>query len=301
MGGDIMRKCLVVIFLLMTVTIACAQSVSVRTGGTGCTAVLGGMPIGCAKDGTVTWFEGGGTLSNTVSLGTTTSVGDLIGIYAWCDDGNNNFVVGGCTPVSLSMGSNTVKKVTVATNPMPAGGASGDAGTGQACMYYVLSAAAANQTITFTTVEDVQLQVAYIDFQPSAGYTFSHDSTMEAALGSGQSGTANAPSYTLTSANAPALILDLTICSTHCDANPADGFPTPFTSLQWPSTMFYEIQQTANAFVYKLNATAGTYTNHIGVLNGGSARWQSLIASFKLVPVSGSPPAAPAGLAAVVQ
>lgn len=296
-----MTKCAVIVILLMTAAAANAQAVSVRTGGTGCTALLSGMqmPVGCAQDGTVNWFEGTGSLSNSVTLPTTTWAGDLIAIYAWCDDGNNNFVVGGCTPVSVTMGTNTVKRVGVATNPMPMGGPAGDSGTGQAWIYYVLSAAAANQTITFTTVENVQLQVAYIDFQPSAGYTFTHDSTMEAVLGFGQSTTADAPTYSLSSINAPALILNLTICSTHCNANPADGFPAPFSSFQWGSTMFFEIQQTANAFVYKLNASAGSYTTNVGVLNGG--RWQSLTASFKLVSASSSTPAAPTGLNAIVK
>jgi hypothetical protein len=223
--------------------------------------------------------EFGNAPGNQVSLSTTSAIGDLTIIAAWCDDDQTfEAVDGGCTPVSLTYGSNpTPVQTSVAMAKSPADPVTNDAGTGQGFIYYVLSNTAANQTITFTGAEVRQYQVAYMTFHPGTGYTFAHNSSMDSLLGSGQSGMANLPSYVLTPANAPAVVIDFTACSSHC----MSPIGAAWTTLTW-GTGFQELQESENLFAYAGSMAAGTYVNSVSVLNGGTAKWQGIISSFQL-------------------
>jgi hypothetical protein len=223
-------------------------------------------------DSIVTGFEGG-TPANTISLSTNTALGDLVVISAWCDDVNHT--VGGCTPISLTMGSNSVVRTSVAGARGPQNSVSGDAGTGQGWIYYVLSATAANQTITFNSVETLQLQVSYLDFHPSAGCKFVHN--VDSVLGSGQSGTGNEPFITPAAGD---VLYNFTWCSTHCQT----PIGSPWTAPTWPRTGFSFLENSANAIIYDLSAPSGATANSVGVLNGGTATWQTLITSFSMSP-----------------
>jgi hypothetical protein len=223
--------------------------------------------------------EFGHATDNHISLATTSAVGDMTIITAWCDDDQTfEAVDGGCTPVSLTYGSNPAPvRTSVAMAKSPADPVTNDAGTGQGFIYYVLSNTAANQTITFTGAETRQYQVAYMTFHAGTGFAFTHNSSMDSVLGSGQSGAANLPSYALAPGNAPAVVINFTACSSHC----TDPIGPAWTTLTW-SSGFKELQETENLFAFAGASGAGTYVNSVAVLNGGTAKWQGIISSFQL-------------------
>ena len=220
----------------------------------------------------------------TATVGATiNAAGDLVAIAAWC--------YSTCTPVSMTLGSQTATKTSV--SGLPGLGVNPD--TGQGFIFYILSAAASgSQTInwTVTGAASSQTQVAYIDFAPSAGCVFTHH--IDSAVGSGTSGTASAPSITPTAGD---LLFNFTWVTEHVtDVNS----PWSCTVYSGPGeTGDCSFNTTRNADAYILGAPSGSTANNMTMIHPSDS-WQGLITSFSITS-SVPPPSPPTGLAAFVQ
>jgi hypothetical protein len=217
--------------------------------------------------------------SNTVTLSANIhAVGDLVAFTAWCYQG--------CTPVSVTLGSQTAVRTTVS--------GTSDSLTGQGFIYYVLAAVASGpQTITFTVSGTHSgIQTSYIDFSPTAGCTFSHD--VDSPLGSGAGGTANTPSITPTPGD---LLFNFTWISEHIDSV---NSPWSCPIYNGPGeTQTCEFVNTVNAAAYILDASSGSTANNMTLIHP-SDTWQALITSFSMSSGSGAP-APPTNLQAAPQ
>ena len=191
--------------------------------------------------------------------------GDLVAITAWC--------YANCTPGTVMLGSQSAVKI--ALNP---GDGTGNPGTGQGFIYYILSASAAgSQTLTFTQSGGSQSQVSYIDFTPSAGCTFSHD--VDAPLGdclSSCNSNVNAPTITTTAGD---LLFDFTWSSEHVnDINSPWSCPVYSGSGETQDCQF---NTTRNVAAYILSASPGSTTNSATTTHPTDL-WQAMITSFSL-------------------
>jgi hypothetical protein len=235
-------------------------------------------------------FPDGGTppASNKVSLTANIgAVGDLVVITAWCFPAT--FSGSGCTPVNVTLGSQTATRTSVAMNLDT--GTAGTPGSGQGWIYYVLSAAAAgSQTLTFNTVETQQLQLSYMDFKPSAGCTFAHD--IDSALGAGiNTGThISAPSISATPGD---LLFNFTIGSSHM----VDPVGSPWVASIWQPQLSHFLANSVNLVTYTLNSPAGTVSNNVNTMHSSDS-WQALITSFKMVGNTNTAPNPPMSVAA---
>jgi hypothetical protein len=217
--------------------------------------------------------------SNTVTLNANIrAVGDLVAFTAWCYQG--------CTPVSLTLGSQVAARTTVS--------GTSDSLTGQGFIYYILAAASSGpQTITFTVSGTHSgIQTSYIDFTPTAGCTFSHH--VDSPLGSGTGGTVNTPSITPTAGD---LLFNFTWISEHINSV---NSPWSCPVYSGPGeTQSCEFVNTVNAAAYILSAPSGPTANNMTLIHS-SDTWQALIASFTLSSGSGGP-APPSNLQAIPQ
>jgi hypothetical protein len=228
--------------------------------------------------------------SNTVTLATNIhAVGDLVAFTAWCYPG--------CTPVSITMGSQTAVKTTVSGVVGP-----GNTATGQGFIFYILSAAASgSQTITWTVSgAHSGIQVSYIDFSASGGCRFTHH--VDSPLGSCLSncgntfnpGIINAPSITPTAGD---LLFNFTWSSEHVnDINSPWSCPI----YSGPGeTQDCQFDSTRNVAAYILSAASGSTANNTTDTHD-SDTWQALITSFSIAP-NGQAPKSPTNLQATVQ
>ncbi len=217
--------------------------------------------------------------SNTVSLiANIHAVGDLVAFSAWCFQG--------CTPVSVTLGSQPAVKTTVS--------GTSDSLTGQGFIYYILAAVASGpQTITFTVSgAHSGIQTSYIDFSPTPECTFSHD--VDSSLGSGTGGTVNTPSITPTPGD---LLFNFTWSSEHIDSV---NSPWSCPIYSGPGeTQTCEFVNTVNAAAYVLSASSGSTANNMTLIHP-SDTWQALITSFSMSSGSGRP-APPTVLVALPQ
>jgi hypothetical protein len=263
------------------ITSANSATFTVGTAGSFTVTTKGGTPSAACTASQQKWgsspvigFPDGGTppASNSVNLtGNVSAVGDLVAITAWCFP--PTFTGGGCTPVGVTMGSQSAVRTSVAGQPDT--GSAGTPGSGQGWTYYILSAAAAGlQTITFSTVETQQLQISYMDFKPSAGCTFSHD--VDSPRGSGRDvGTSiTAPSITPSAGD---LLFNFTWTSSHM----VDPVGSPWAPSIWQPQLSHFLPNSANLVAYDLSAPSGTTSNNANTLHNGDS-WQSLITSFSL-------------------
>lgn len=197
------------------------------------------------------------------------AVGDLVAFTAWCYTG--------CTPTSVTMGSQTAVQTTV---PGVVGG--GSPATGQGFIFYILSSTVSgSQTITFTSTGGAsQTQVSYIDFSPSAGCHFSHH--VDSALGSclsncgntGNPGVINAPSITPTAGD---LLFVFTWSSEHVNDMNAP-WSCPIYNMAG-ETQDCQFNDTRNVAGYILSAASGSTANNTTDTHDGDT-WQALIAAF---------------------
>lgn len=215
----------------------------------------------------------GSSTTATVSV-TVHAVGDLVAFTAWCYSGT-----GGCTPVSVVMGSQTATKTTVSG----VAGA-GSPGSGQGFIYYILAAAAAGvQTATFTASgASGGTQISYIDFSTTAGCTFTHN--VDSALGSclsncgntGNPGSITAPSITPTAGD---LLFNFTWSSEH-----VNDILSPWSCPIYSGpgeTQDCQFVDTRNVAAYILSASAGSTSNNTTDTHD-SDTWQALISSFTM-------------------
>src|SRR6185437_14456443 len=170
--------------------------VSVTPGTAGACGNNLGMILGLKASGAtetcesdISWNQDEAEIGSSGSPSTSAfvnQVGDLIITTPWCITNGSTT----CTVTSPLAGSDTMTDITVdGTN---------SSSTGQGHIYYVLSASAAGtQTITFTPSGTfLHAQIAYWDYTPSPGCTFSHHTDF--SLGSGTGTAVNLPSFTPT-------------------------------------------------------------------------------------------------------
>ena len=187
------------------------------------------------------------------------------------------------------MGSQTALKTSVSGI-----NGSGDPGTGQGFIYYILSAASAgSQTITWTVSgSHTGIQTSYIDFNPSEGCTFAHD--VDSPLGTGTGGTVDTPSITPTAGD---LLFNFTYISEHIDSI---NSPWSCPIYSGPGeTQTCEFATTVNAAAYVLRASSGPTANNMTLIHPSDS-WQALITSFSMSSGSGGPNP-PSNLQAVPQ
>jgi hypothetical protein len=230
--------------------------------------------------------------SNTVTLATNIhAVGDLVAFTAWCYPG--------CTPVSITMGSQTAVKTAV-TGIV----GSGNPATGQGFIFYILSAAASgSQTITWTVSGSHSgIQVSFIDFSPSAGCKFTHnvDSPLGSCLSGGCLGNTGAPGIVNAPSITPAagdLLFNFTWSSEHVnDINSPWSCPRYLGSGETGDCQF---NSTRNVAAYILSAASGSTANNTTTTHD-SDTWQALITSFSIAP-NGQAPKSPTNLHATLQ
>jgi hypothetical protein len=219
------------------------------------------------------------------------AVGDLVAITAWCYTK--------CTPTNVTLGAQSAVKTSVSGVFDPS-----SPGTGQAFLYYILSASASgDQTLTFTSTGGaLQTQVSYIDFSPSAGCQFTHH--MDSPLGSclsggclgntGDPGSITAPSITPTAGD---LLFNFTWSSGHMTAVNSSWSCPLYQGPGETGSCF--LDGTVNAAAYILSAASGTTANNTTELHQDNT-WQALITSFSIVP-NGQAPKPPTNVQVTVQ
>jgi hypothetical protein len=219
--------------------------------------------------------------SNTVTLiANIHAVGDLVAFTAWC--------YGGCTPVSVTLGSQTAVQTTVSGI-----NGSGSPGTGQGFIYYILSAAnSGSQPVTWTVSGSHSgIQTSYVDFSTTTGCQFVHN--VDSSVGSGTGGTVNTPSITPTAGD---LLFSFTYTSEHIDSV---NSPWRCPIYNGPGeTQTCEFVNTVNAAAYILSAPSGSTANNMTLIHDTDS-WQALITSFSMKPAS-APPLPPTNLTGVV-
>lgn len=229
--------------------------------------------------------------SNTASVtANIRAVGDLVAMTGWCYG-----TTGGCTNVSMKLGSQTATQTTL--SGVPNGDGTPYNGSGQAWIYYVLSASQAGpQTATFTVSgSHTDIQMSYIDFSTNPGCSFTHDidsplGSCLASCGGPQSGTVTQPSITPTAGD---LLFVFSWTSEH-----VTGYNSPWTCPLNASNGFCNFDTTINADAYVLSAPPGPTSNSFGLVHM-SDTWQALIASFKIS--GGGAPGPPSNLQAIPQ
>lgn len=216
------------------------------------------------------------------------SAGDLVVFSGYC------YV--SCTPVSLTMGSQTATQTTVSGTGILDG-----PGTGQGFIFYILSAAAPGSfTATFAaTGANSDIQVAYIDFSTSTGCRFTHDvdyplgSSGLACEGNNNCGPMNQPAFT----PAPGDVLyNFGYTSGHVTGQ---GSPWLCPVYNGPGeTGTCQFATTVQEDAYVLSAPSGPMSVNMTDLHP-SDLWQSLVTSFTMT--NGPAPNPPTSLTAVAR
>jgi len=204
-----------------------------------------------------------GSASTARVTATIQALGDLVAITAFCSPS--------CTPVSVTLGSQTAIETSVPGLPGP-----GNPGTGQGFIFYILSASASgSQTLTFTASGSyTDIQTSYVDFSPSAGCTFTHD--VDSPVGLGTGGTANTPSITPTPGD---LLFNFTYVTEHVTSVNLP-WSCPIYSGQG-ETQTCEFNTTINAAAYILSAPSGSTANNMTLIHASDS-WQALLTSFAM-------------------
>jgi hypothetical protein len=236
------------------------------------------------------------------------AAGDLVMITAWCHNPLTS-PVHHCTISAPTLGG---VAATLAVSGIPSDGTqdSGVAsGTGQGWIYYVLSTTAGqvgngvplSLTATIASSNQVETQVSYMEFSPSAGCTFAHH--IDYPLGTSldpntgldnghASALINAPVFTPTAQD---LLFDFMYTTEHIDSIGA-----PWSCVIYPgitgANNTCEFNNTINSQAYVLNASASS-TNPNTALNAAN-NWQALVTSFALS-ASTPPPNPPTSLTAI--
>jgi len=237
------------------------------------------------SDSPLTGFPSGPGSSSVSMSATVAAVGDLVVIAAYCFPINT--FSGGCTPTAVTLGSQNATQTSVTMNPDS--GTSGTPGSGQGRIYYILSAAASgSQTLSFSISDgNQQMQVAYIDFKPSAGCAFSHDTDSPLGANTAVSGTFTIPSFTPSAGD---VLFNYTITSTHM----VDPVGSPWSTLTWANGSHF-LQNSIQLVAYDLSAPSGSVANNANTLHTGDSL-QALLTSFSLsgsVAANGCPSGAP--------
>ena len=221
--------------------------------------------------------------SNSVSLNANiNAVGDLVAFGVWCYPS--------CTPVSVTLGSQTAVQTTVSGNP---GG--GSPGTGQGFIFYIPSATfSGSQTATWTVSGTHSgIQFSYLDFSPSAGCHFTHN--VDSPLGSGTGDTANTPSITPSAGD---LLVNFTWISEHVTSVNSPWSCANFHLPGETQTCF--AVNTFNTLAYILSAASGSTANNMTLIHP-TDDWQALITSFSMSSSQAQAPQPPTNLQATVQ
>jgi hypothetical protein len=240
------------------------------TVDSGCSAAIGiivglkgsGATLGCTSDTAYYDYSAeAGSSGNATIAANVNEVGDLIVAAPWC--------INGCTPVSVTMGSDTLTATSVA--------GTSSANTGQTWIYYKLASTVSGaQTLTFTpTGTRIHSQVAFYDITPSAGCTFAHN--VDSGVGTGTGTAVNTPSITPTTGD---LLFNITLATTHIGTVNSPWLCNIFQGAS--ETGDCKIGTTVNAIGYILSASAGATANNMTQIS--SADWEALISSFTLVP-----------------
>jgi len=256
--------------------------VSVTPGTAGACGNNLGMILGLKASGAtetcesdISWNQDEAEIGSSGSPSTSAfvnQVGDLIITTPWCITNGSTT----CTVTSPLAGSDTMTDITVdGTN---------SSSTGQGHIYYVLSASAAGtQTITFTPSGTfLHAQIAYWDYTPSPGCTFSHHTDF--SLGSGTGTAVNLPSFTPTTGD---LLFAFAFVSNHTSSVNSGSFPWACRAFLIGATATQDctLQNTINASEYMLANPGGTM--NVDFTQLAADPWQVLATSFTL---SGSSP-----------
>jgi hypothetical protein len=230
-------------------------------------------------------YSGVGGTSSTMTVNVN-AVGDLVVFSVWCYQT--------CTPGTLTMGSQTAVKTSVSSPGTTVD--SGQAGlfTGQASIYYILSASASGpQTATWSAsgfTGGPQTQISYIDYAPSAGCTFAHG--VDSPVGSGNTnGIANAPSISGVTGD---VLFNFIVTTQHVNSPVGSPWSCPIYNGSG-ETQTCNIDVTQNGAAYSLSAGSGSTSSNWPLINS-STGWESLISSFSLsgsVTANGCPSSAP--------
>ena len=212
------------------------------------------------------------TSANSVTLTSHISaVGDLVVFSVWCYGSS-----GGCTPGTVTLGSQTATQTTVSGIPGP-----GSPGEGQAFLYYITSAATSGTPTITANVSGshTDLQVAYEDFSASAGCTFSHDQDSplgkcQSSCGGSGTGTISQPAITPTAAGEVLVVFTWT--SEH-----VNNYNSPWTCPNNITNSTCEYDPTKNAMAYILSSSSGSTANNANDIHA-SDTWQALITSFSM-------------------
>ena len=221
--------------------------------------------------------------TNSVTLTShISSVGDLVVFSVWCYGAS-----GGCTPGTVTLGSQTATQTTVSGVPGP-----GSPGEGQAFLYYITSAATSGTPTITANVSGshTDLQVAYEDFSASAGCTFSHDQDSplgkcQSSCGGSGTGTISQPAITPTAAGEVLVVFTWT--SEH-----VNNYNSPWTCPNNITNSACAYDPTKNAMAYVLSSSSGSTANNANDIHA-SDTWQALITSFSM---SGCPSSVPSGV-----
>jgi len=256
---------------------------------------------GTATEQNANYSEDSGSANSTSVTANIHAVGDLVVITAWCHS-----LSGSCTPTSVTLGNQTAVQTSVSGIPSPGAQDTGQySGTGQGWIYYILSSSASgNQTLTFiATGTHTDIQTSYMDFTPSAGFTFTHH--IDYPLGTSldpntglDNGHAtaliNAPVFTPTAGD---LLFDFLYTTEHIGV-----IGSPWSCVIYPgitgANNTCNFDSTVNSQAYVLSATANS-TNPNTTINAVD-NWQALVTSFTLSSggSDATPPTTPANLTA---
>jgi hypothetical protein len=219
-----------------------------------------GATLSCTADvGFFDYSAQGSAGTHPVITANIVKTGDLIALSAWC--------ITTCGAGSITVGSDTAVQTSVS--------GTSNANSGQPFLFYDLaSSASGSVTITWTpTGSWTNDQLAYEEFIPSAGCTFSHD--VDSSLGTGTGTAMNTPSITPTTGD---ILYNFTAATTHTTAIGTPWVANDYRLAGETNNQFFIT--TINSQSYVLSASAGSTSNNQTQLN--SNPWEALITSFKL-------------------
>lgn len=253
------------LLLLVLCSTAFAQGVGGKSGIGGKGGVGGGAIVSCGpgvekKSDYANISTSPNTLATTI-FGT----GDLVAIAAWCFPTATN--CSGTAP-TVTLGSQSATLVTGFGTPT-------QSDTGEGFIFYVLSTTAGGSpTLTLSGTGATQWQVAYVDFAPPAGCTYSF--VKATARGAGTSTTANLPSITPT--NAGDTLFVFTWVSGHVTSVNSPWSCVAFTGSGQTGDCSFDGSRNADGWI--VNSTTSPTANNMTNIHP-TDDWEGMIVEFQ--------------------
>lgn len=190
------------------------------------------------------------------------AIHDLVIMTGWCFNGTTV----ACTGPSMTLGAQSGVQVAGSGNPT-------QNDTGEPFIFYVLDAAASGSVnITWTVTGGTQVQVAYIDVQPSTAACYTFDKA--AGRSAGTSGTANLP--TITPTNTGSFVFVFTAVSGHVTNVNSPLACINFTGSGQTGDCSYDGSRNAHGWVV---SSSGSVTNNMTMIHV-TDDWEALAVSF---------------------